>query len=177
MANLNAPFGLNPVGKIGSGPSQKMSEYKVTNDAIFQGDPVALASGVIAQCGAGAAACGVFWGANYNNSDGKPQFRNNVPASQAATAFVYDDPYQVFEVQGDNAGSDVSDQTDVGQKANYTVDPNGVNNGVSGYQLDVSNLGSGADMMVTGFSTKEGRNEVGVANVVYTVLIDNHLYA
>ena len=48
MANLNAPFGLNPVGKIGSGPSQKMSEYKVTNDAIFQGDPVALGSGVIA---------------------------------------------------------------------------------------------------------------------------------
>ena len=177
MANLNAPFGLNPVGKIGSGPSQKMSEYKVTNDAIFQGDPVALGSGVITQCGAGSAACGVFWGANYNNSDGKPQFRNNVPASQAATAFVYDDPYQVFEIQGDDSGSDVSDQTDVGQKANYVVDANGVNNGVSGYQLDTSNLGSGADMMVTGFSTKEGRNELTAANIVYTVLIDNHLYA
>ena len=177
MANLNAPFGLNPVGKIGSGPSQKMSEYKVTNDAIFQGDPVALGSGVIAQCAAGAAACGVFWGANYNNSDGKPQFRNNVPASQAATAFVYDDPYQVFEIQGDAGGSAVSAQTDVGQKANYVIDTDGVNNGVSGYQLDTSNLGSGADMMVTGFSTKEGRNELGVANIVYTVLIDNHLYA
>ena len=177
MANLNAPFGLNPVGKIGSGPSQKMSEYKVTNDAIFQGDPVALGSGVIAQCAAGAAACGVFWGANYNNSDGKPQFRNNVPASQAATAFVYDDPYQVFEIQGDAGGSAVSAQTDVGQKANYVIDTDGVNNGVSGYQLDVSNLGSGADMMVTGFSTKEGRNELTAANIVYTVLIDNHLYA
>ena len=177
MANLNAPFGLNPVGKIGSGPSQKMSEYKVTNDAIFQGDPVALGSGVIAQCAAGAAACGVFWGANYNNSDGKPQFRNNVPASQAATAFVYDDPYQVFEIQGDAGGSAVSAQTDVGQKANYVIDTDGVNNGVSGYQLDTSNLGSGADMMVTGFSTKEGRNELGAANIVYTVLIDNHLYA
>ena len=177
MANLNAPFGLNPVGKIGSGPSQKMSEYKVTNDAIFQGDPVALGSGVITQCAAGAAACGVFWGANYNNSDGKPQFRNNVPASQAATAFVYDDPYQVFEIQGDAGGSAVSAQTDVGQKANYVQDTDGVNNGVSGYQLDTSNLGSGADMMVTGFSTKEGRNELTAANIVYTVLIDNHLYA
>ena len=177
MANLNAPFGLNPVGKIGSGPSQKMSEYKVTNDAIFQGDPVALGSGVIAQCAAGAAACGVFWGANYNNSDGKPQIRNNVPASQAATAFVYDDPYQVFEIQGDAGGSAVSAQTDVGQKANYVIDTDGVNNGVSGYQLDTSNLGSGADMMVTGFSTKEGRNELTAANIVYTVLIDNHLYA
>ena len=177
MANLNAPFGLNPVGKIGSAPSQKMSEYKVTNDAIFQGDPVALGSGVIAQCAAGAAACGVFWGANYNNSDGKPQFRNNVPASQAATAFVYDDPYQVFEIQGDDGGSAVSAQTNVGGKANYVVDTDGVNNGVSGYQLDTSNIGSGADMMVTGFSTKEGRNELGAANIVYTVLIDNHLYA
>ena len=177
MANLNAPFGLNPVGKIGSGPSQKMSEYKVTNDAIFQGDPVALGSGVIAQCGASAAACGVFWGANYDDSDGKPQFRNNVPASQAATAFVYDDPYQVFEIQGDDGGSAVSAQTNVGLTANYEVDTDGVNNGVSGYQLDTSNLGSGADMMVTGFSTKEGRNELGAANIVYTVLIDNHLYA
>ena len=177
MANLNAPFGLNPVGKIGSGPSQKMSEYKVTNDAIFQGDPVALGSGVIAQCAAGAAACGVFWGANYDDSDGKPQFRNNVPASQAATAFVYDDPYQVFEVQGDDGGGAVSAQTNVGAKANYVIDTDGVNNGVSGYQLDTSNIGSGADMMITGFSTKEGRNELGAANIVYTVLIDNHLYA
>ena len=180
MANLNAPFGLNPVGKIGSGPSQKMSEYKVTNDAIFQGDPVALGSGVIAQCAAGAAACGVFWGANYDDSDGKPQFRNNVPASQAATAFVYDDPYQVFEVQGDAGGAAVSAQTNVGLTANYEVDTDGVNNGVSGYQLDTSGIGGSPTpvaMMITGFSTKEGRNEIGVANTVYTVLIDNHLYA
>ena len=32
MANLDAPMGFNPVGKIGSGPSQKAGEYKVTND-------------------------------------------------------------------------------------------------------------------------------------------------
>ena len=180
MANLDAPFGLNPVGKIGSGPSQKMSEYKVTDDAIFQGDPVALGSGVITQCGASAAACGVFWGANYDDSDGKPQFRNNVPASQAATAFVYDDPYQVFEIQGDAGGSAVSNQTNVGLTANYETDTNGVNNGVSGYQLDTSGIGGSPTpvaMMITGFSTKEGRNEIGVANTVYTVLIDNHLYA
>ena len=184
MANLNAPFGLNPVGKIGSGPSQKMSEYKVTDDAIFQGDPVAIgsgpATGVITQCAADGAAVGVFWGANYNDSDGKPQFRNNVPASQAATAFVYDDPYQVFEIQGDDGGSAVSAQTDIGQKSNYVADANGVNNGVSGYQLDTSLIGGSpapVAMMITGFTTKEGRNELGAANMVYTVLIDNHLYA
>ena len=43
MANLDAPMGFNPVGKIGSGPSQKAGEYKVTNDAIFQGDAVQIA--------------------------------------------------------------------------------------------------------------------------------------
>ena len=49
-----------------------------------------------------------------------------------------------------------------------------------GYQLDTSGIGGSPTpvaMMITGFSTKEGRNEIGVANTVYTVLIDNHLYA
>ena len=39
MANIDAPMGFNPVGKIGSGPPQKASEYNITNDVIFQGDP------------------------------------------------------------------------------------------------------------------------------------------
>ena len=93
---------------------------------------------------------------------------------------MYDDPYQVFEIQGDAGGSAVSAQTNVGLTANYEVDTDGVNNGVSGYQLDTSGIGGSPTpvaMMITGFSTKEGRNEVGVANTVYTVLIDNHLYA
>ena len=48
MANQDAPSGFNPVGKIGSGPASKMAEYKVTNSALFQGDIVKLASGLIA---------------------------------------------------------------------------------------------------------------------------------
>ena len=43
MANTDSPMGFNPVGKIGSGPSQKAAEYDVTNDAIFQGDAVQIA--------------------------------------------------------------------------------------------------------------------------------------
>ena len=112
MSNLDAPSGFNPVGKIGSGPASKMSEYNVTNDDIFQGDIVKLASGVIVQgAAADTAFVGVFWGANYDDSTGKPVFVNQIAAGQAAVCFVYDDPYQVFEIQGDGASA----ETDVGR--------------------------------------------------------------
>ena len=71
--------------------------------AIFQGDAVQIASnsGVLTQAGTGTTNVGVFWGCNYDDSTGKPAFRNQSAAGQASVGFVYDDPYQVFEIQGD----------------------------------------------------------------------------
>ena len=40
MANLDAAFGLNPVGSISGGANQKLNEYKIASNeanAIFQG--------------------------------------------------------------------------------------------------------------------------------------------
>ena len=39
MANLDAAFGLNPVGSISGGANQKLNEYKIASNeanAIFQ---------------------------------------------------------------------------------------------------------------------------------------------
>ena len=84
MANIDAPMGFNPVGKIGSGPPQKASEYNITNGVIFQGDAVQIAgnSGVLTQAGVGTTNVGVFWGCNFDDSTGKPTFKNQSAASK-----------------------------------------------------------------------------------------------
>ena len=176
MANLDAAMGFNPVGKIGSGPPQKASEYNITNDVIFQGDAVQIASdsGVLTQAGVGTTNVGVFWGCNYDDSTGKPVFTNQSVASQASVGFVYDDPYQVFELQGDSGT--VSAQTNVGRTADIVVGSGSTTTGVSGMELDASDIGTGANVRILGFSGNPNRSEVGVANILYEVLINEHLY-
>ena len=176
MANTDSPMGFNPVGKIGSGPSQKAAEYDVTNDAIFQGDAVQIAgnSGVLTQAGTGTTNVGVFWGCNFDDSTGKPAFKNQSAAGQASKAFVYDDPYQVFELQGDSGTN--SAQTDIGRTADIVVGTGNTTNGISGMELDASDIGTGANVRIIGFSGNSSRNEIGVANTLYEVLIAEHLY-
>ena len=178
MANLDAPIGFNPVGKIGSGPSQKAGEYKVTNDAIFQGDAVQIAgnSGVLTQAGVGTTNVGVFWGCNFDDSTGKPVFTNQSAAGQASTAFVYDDPYQVFELQGITGTN--SAQTDIGRKADIAVGTGNTTTGISGMELNTATFATGADINCTviGFSGNPNRNALGEAHTLYEVLINEHLY-
>jgi hypothetical protein len=178
MANIDAPMGFNPVGKIGSGPPQKASEYNITNDVIFQGDAVQIAgnSGVLTQAGVGTTNVGVFWGCNFDDSTGKPTFKNQSAASQASVAFVYDDPYQVFELQGKSGTN--SAQTDIGRKADIVVGTGDTANGVSGMELDTATFATGADINCTviGFSGNPARNTIGEAHTVYEVLISEHLY-
>jgi len=178
MANTDAPFGLNPVGKIGSGPPQKASSYSTLATyatAIFQGDMVKLNAGNVELfAAADAASIGVFWGANYDDSTGKPTFTNQKAASLATTVFVYDDPYQVFEVQGDGA----SQQSNLGAKADISATAGNTTNGSSKQELVVSSFASGSaiNLTVVNFSSNPARGNVGDANLVYEVLINEHLY-
>tara|TARA_B100001996_G_scaffold377530_1_gene360286 strand:- start:44 stop:583 length:540 start_codon:yes stop_codon:yes gene_type:complete len=178
MANIDAPMGFNPVGKIGSGPPQKAGSYQITDDVIFQGDAVQIASntGVLTQAGVGTTNVGVFWGCNFDDSTGKPQFKNQSAAGQASEAFVYDDPYQVFELQGKSGVN--SAQTDVGRKADIVVGTGSTTNGVSGMELDTGTFATGADINCTviGFSGNPARNAVGEAHTLYEVLINEHMY-
>jgi len=117
-------------------------------------------------------AIGVFWGSSFDDSDGKPTFKNTRPASQLAEVFVYDDPYQMFEVQGDGASA----QTDVTKHADISVVAGSSITGVSKSELDSSDIGTGNNLRIVGFSKKEGRDEVGSANIVYNVTITEHKY-
>tara|TARA_B100001027_G_scaffold200187_1_gene159420 strand:+ start:108 stop:644 length:537 start_codon:yes stop_codon:yes gene_type:complete len=177
MANLDAPNGFNPIGKMGSGAPQKMNEYDALaayGTKIYQGDLVKLNAGNVERgAAADTAFVGVFWGANFDDSDGKPKFINNRPASTAAKVFVYDDPYQVFEIQGD-AGSA---QANIGNTTDINAGGGTDATGVSLMEADSANFGAGkVNLRVIGFSGKEGRGEVGSANALYEVLINEHLY-
>jgi len=183
MANIDAPFGLSPIGKIGGGTDPAMNSYTAfANYAtiISQGDVVKIdeAEGDVQIFAAGGGgtdatnAIGVFWGSSFDDSDGKPTFKNTRPASQLAEVFVYDDPYQMFEVQGDGASA----QTDISNHADLAVVAGSTITGVSNSELDSSDIGTGNNLRIVGFSKKEGRDEVGSANIVYNVLINEHKY-
>ena len=97
MANLDAAFGLNPVGSISGGANQKLNEYKIASNeanAIFQGDMVQPDSGNIQQAGTGTTNIGVFWGCKFDDATtNKPTFKNQSVAGgngAVADAFVYD---------------------------------------------------------------------------------------
>ena len=185
MANLDAPFGFNPLGKIGGGTASADSAYPALAGyatLISQGDLVIIDEGTGGvQNGAAnalhtdaTAAIGIFWGSNFDDSNGKPNFKNTRPASQAATCFVYDDPYQVFEIQGDTATA--AAVTDLSKTGDMVVAAGTAATGVSNTELDVSTIGSDANLRIVGFSTAVGRNDNTAIHCVYNVLINEHKF-
>ena len=113
MANVDAPFGLRPVGELGSNiQNGGTSKYLITSgdsQAIFKGDLVKLeATGYITKTddSDAVASIGVFNGCFYQDpTTAKPTWSNYYPGSITVSigtidAFVYDDPNKLFEIQG-----------------------------------------------------------------------------
>jgi hypothetical protein len=119
VTNLDAPFGLRPHNLLGGAAnSNGLTSYLVqvngtagSSSAIYQGDMVIpLTNGLVdvsAADGGSVAILGVMAGCQYTDLNGKPVFDNNYPGTSSlksgteATVFVYDDPFQVYEVQCD----------------------------------------------------------------------------
>lgn len=107
MANADQPFGMRPVRHLTGGVVQMHAFVggiaSGLAQSIYRGDPVTLLStGRIQPTAAGAPIYGVFWGVQYNDSNGKPTFSSIWPASTVATsivAYVYRDPNIVYEIQ------------------------------------------------------------------------------
>tara|TARA_R110000803_G_scaffold49162_6_gene102172 strand:+ start:2282 stop:2902 length:621 start_codon:yes stop_codon:yes gene_type:complete len=118
-SNLDAPFGLRPYNLLGSAPNNSgLTPYKVqvsatagSSSLIYQGDMVIpLTNGLVdvaAADGGSVAILGVMAGCSYIDLTGKPVYTNYYPgtsvlkSSTEATVFVYDNPFQVYEIQGD----------------------------------------------------------------------------
>jgi len=143
MANQDSPNGLKPVGKIG----QNADNQGMSEYQIA--DP----------------------------TTGKPTFRNHYTQTNITSgdidAFVYDDPYERFEVQGDGASA----RTDIFKVADIVYAAGSTVNGTSNVELDVSDLAAtDGQLRVVGISTDPNNSELGSDNINYIVYINEHTF-
>jgi len=187
MANINAKFGLRPIGKLGSSVNNTgTTEYDIltgTTGSIFSGDPVKMVNtGGIAVAAAGDLLLGVFQGCKFTNSSGEVVFSPFWPtltASSDAVAFVVDDPDATFEIQSAATGSVV--QTVVGLNADIVYAAGSTVNGRSNVDLSGTMATGTAQCRIIGFSNDPENNALGTGslstNVNMIVKINEHLYA
>ena len=187
MANPNAAFGLNPIGKVGQNrDAQGLSEYNIaaSSSAIYQNDPVTAAStGYITVASTTDQLLGSLNGVFFTNaSTKKPTWANNLAASNSATdivGYVTDDPYERYEVQASGALA----IADIFLNGNVVYTAGSSANFVSKVQINTTALAvsTGAQMRVIGVSKDNSRNELLNAttystNVVVTAIINNHFF-
>ena len=139
MPNVDAPFGLKPVGHM-TGGDVRLHEYSIASaydTSIFSGDVVTMTGTGknIAQAAAGETNnIGVFAGCRYVNAQGEQKFSKYWPADTVATdivALVYDDFNLVFEAQATTLA-----EADVGLLMDISVGTGSAATGLSGAQID-----------------------------------------
>ena len=185
MANSSAVgFGLRPIRKVGQNDDNNgLSEYSCNSTAAaYQNDGMeAQNTGTVGTAAAGDTLIGSLNGVFFTDATtSKPTFANNLVAGNAATdivAFINDDPYQMFEIRSNNTGASAA--TDVFNNADMAVTAGDAStNGLSKSTLDDSTLTGGgtgsAQLRVLGISRDPDNNEVGSANVVWRVMINEH---
>jgi hypothetical protein len=174
MANIDAPFGFRPSGKVGGNPDNgALSQYTILdadNTTMFQGDLVKLASGGVTDAAVADAGLMVFNGIQFDDpTTGKPTFKNQYGGNTTADAdidcFVYDDPYQVYEAQGDSETA--ASQAMVGTYMDHLETHSGnTTTGISGDEIDVSDTSTTlSGVKFLGLAKTPG-NSFGVHNVL-----------
>lgn len=116
MANTNSPNGLRVMRHQTGGTPGRRSRHHIAgayNTDIYAGDaviPVNTSKNISRPAAATDRLTGVFDGCYYlDPNQSQPQYNRRWPASQAVVsgslpdAWVYDDPYTVFEIQASGA--------------------------------------------------------------------------
>ena len=183
MANIDQPFGLRPIAKVGSAPggTTGTTKYRITSGAgaMFTGDIVKQANdGSVVQGTAGDAARGVFMGCFYTDpSTSKPRFNNTFPNGTAASdaiAFVADDPDQLFIAQQDSASANAV-VADLNLNANLVVGSGNTTTGISGMEIDSDSKNTTATLnvkLIDFYDTPS--NDATANNSILVVKINNH---
>jgi hypothetical protein len=156
---------------------------------IFSGDPVKLVDAGVIQLGTsdgtrsgttdGISLLGIFAGCEYTDSTGKPTVSNFWPTGITATnitAWVYDDPETLFDVEYPNPSAGTTVQTAVGEECDWTVaSPGGsTSTGLSNTYLTVIQATSG-QFQITSFKPNV-TDSLTDAYVTATVRINEHQY-
>ena len=186
MANQDAAFGLRPLKTVGQqDDSTGFASYWIdAGDAsvMYQGSLVlATAAGYVDIAGAGGALnLGAFWGCFYvDPTTLKPTFKNyypgsiTPPSSKDVEAFVYDSPYQMFEVQ--SAATGASSQADIFSTCDIASNGGSTTNGVSSLESADAFVAGPAQLKVLGVSRDPANNDITAANVNWRVQIAEHL--
>ena len=187
MANKDAPFGLRPVGELGSEiQNGGTSKYLITSgdgQAIYKGDLVKLEStGYITASGDGDAvrAIGVFNGCFYNDpTTQKPTWKNYYPGSITPTvgeieAFVYDDPNKLFLIQANG----VIAQSSVGRNADIVYAAGSTINGQSKTEMNstTASAGATAQLRIIRICEDTDNSDISATDANWIVRINEHQY-
>lgn len=179
MANPDAPAGLKPVRHYRGGLA-RANAYRIASEygtSIFRGDLVkGTATGKeIAKAGNSDTAVGVFAGCQYTDETGEVQYRPYWPAGTTVktgthvTAWVYDDPDILFEIQAD---ADI-EAADIGAMSD-TADAGGdTMNGTSGVELSSSGIAASSKQLKIIDLVDRPDNAYGT-NAKVLVLINKH---
>jgi hypothetical protein len=192
MSSTSAPFGFR--ASFHNSGQMRPKAYTIASTYaanIFEGDPVKLVDAGTVQLGtsdgtrsgtvAGILLLGVFAGCQYTDALGKPTVSSYWPSGVTATditAWVYDDPETLFNVQYSNPGTPgtTTMQTAVGEQMDWTVaSPGGSTaTGLSNTQIGVIEATSG-QFQLTGFGN-EVNDSITDAYIVAIVRINEHQY-
>lgn len=124
MANANSPNGFTPIrhktgGQLSTNPYSIASAY---NTDIGAGDPVQLTGtgkNIALSEATNEDNIGVFAGCEYTDASGQRQWSERWPANTVATniiAYVYDDPFIVYEAQMDTCA-----EANIGTLSDWTI--------------------------------------------------------
>ena len=182
MANRNsAGFGLIPQGTLGSNyTNQGQSKYYIAASyavALFQGTSVRIVNGYVntAQAGITNTTIGVLNGIFYNAATTlKPTWQNHYVASTSpansenTTAFVLDNPFQLYNVSADAALTQAQIYTTMG----LTVTADGsTTSGQSSSELTVGTVHVTANQWRVLRSAEDPENsDITAANCTFVVV-------
>lgn len=192
MSSTSAPFGFR--ASFHNSGQMRPKAYTIASTYaanIFEGDPVKLVDAGTVQLGtsdgtrsgtvAGILLLGIFAGCQYTDALGKPTVSSYWPSGVTATditAWVYDDPETLFNVQYSNPGTPgtTTMQTAVGEQMDWVVaSPGGsTSTGLSNTQIGVIETTSG-QFQLTGFAG-EINDSLTDAYIVAIVRINEHIY-
>ena len=191
MANVDAAFGYRPIGKVGSGVNNGGTNlYTIAdnyNTSIFKGDTVMSSGGyVIAGTASGSTNLGVFNGCFYiDPTSQKPTWSNYYPADTNVTtagsisgstnidAYIYDDPYTLFEAQSDGTLA----KTDIGKNTDSILGTSSTVNGQSVTEIDSGSEATTAARQVTinGISKDPDNRDASSANANWYIMFNEHV--
>ena len=190
MSSTSAPFGFR--ASFHNSGQMRPKAYVIASAYaanIFSGDPVKLTDNGVIQLGTsdgtrsgttdGVSLLGIFAGVQYLDATGKPSISPFWPSGTTGTeitAWVYDDPETLFDVQYNNPSAGTTVQSAVGEECDWTVaSPGGsTQTGLSNTYLTAIQATSG-QFQITGFGY-EINDSLTDAYVVVTVRINEHHY-